>query len=116
MCWPVSVKGSALTARVPYEYPAEVAPGGRNAMDELEYQTWNGARERYPDGIPEKVETYLQRELLLIAKLKFAPYFLTVFDIVRFARRRGILCQGRGSAANSAVCYCLGITSVDPDR
>ena len=99
-----------------YEYPAEVAPGGRNAMDELEYQTWNGARERYPDGIPEKVESYLQRELLLIAKLKFAPYFLTVFDIVRFARSRGILCQGRGSAANSAVCYCLGITSVDPDR
>ncbi|MEC8806476.1 MAG: PHP domain-containing protein, partial [Pseudomonadota bacterium] len=99
-----------------YEYPDEVSPGGRDAMAELEYQTWNGAGERYPDGVPEKVETYLNRELALIAKMKFAPYFLTVFDIVRFARGRGILCQGRGSAANSAVCYCLGITSVDPDR
>ena len=99
-----------------YEYPSEVAPGGRNAMDELEYQTWNGANERYPDGVPKKVEAYLQRELLLIAKMKFAPYFLTVFDIVRFARSRNILCQGRGSAANSAICYCLFITSVDPDR
>ena len=82
----------------------------------LEYQTWNGAGERYPDGVPDKVAAYLERELALIAKMKFAPYFLTVFDIVRFARNRGILCQGRGSAANSAVCYCLGITSVDPDR
>ena len=99
-----------------YEYPDEVSPGGRDAMGELEYQTWNGARERYPDGIPRKVEDYLNRELVLIAKLSFAPYFLTVFDIVRFARSRGILCQGRGSAANSAVCYCLGITSVDPNR
>ena len=99
-----------------YEYPDEVSPGGRNAMQELEYQTWKGARDRYRDGIPAKVETYLNRELALIAKLEFAPYFLTVFDIVRFARGRGILCQGRGSAANSAVCYCLGITAVDPDR
>ena len=99
-----------------YEYPDEVSPGGRDAMGELEYQTWNGADERYPDGVPDKVAAYLERELALIAKMKFAPYFLTVFDIVRFARNRGILCQGRGSAANSAVCYCLGITSVDPDR
>ena len=99
-----------------YEYPDEVSPGGRDAMGELEYQTWNGANERYPDGVPDKVTAYLGRELALIAKMKFAPYFLTVFDIVRFARSRGILCQGRGSAANSAVCYCLGITSVDPDR
>ena len=99
-----------------YEYPDEVSPGGRDAMGELEYQTWNGANERYPDGVPDKVAAYLERELVLIAKMKFAPYFLTVFDIVRFARSRGILCQGRGSAANSAVCYCLGITSVDPDR
>ena len=99
-----------------YEYPDEVSPGGRDAMGELEYQTWNGAGERYPDGVPDKVAVYLERELALIAKMKFAPYFLTVFDIVRFARNRGILCQGRGSAANSAVCYCLGITSVDPDR
>ena len=99
-----------------YEYPDEVSPGGCDAMGELEYQTWNGAGERYPDGVPDKVAAYLERELALIAKMKFAPYFLTVFDIVRFARNRGILCQGRGSAANSAVCYCLGITSVDPDR
>jgi len=99
-----------------YEYPSEVAPGGRSAMQELEYQTWKGARERYRDGIPARVEAYLSRELALIARLEFAPYFLTVFDIVRFARSRGILCQGRGSAANSAVCYCLGITAVDPDR
>ena len=99
-----------------YEYPDEVSPGGRDAMGELEYQTWNGAGERYPDGVPDKVAAYLERELALIAKMKFAPYFLTVFDIVRFARNRGILCQGRGSAANSAVCYCLGITLVDPDR
>ena len=99
-----------------YEYPDEVSPGGRDAMGELEYQTWNGANERYPDGVPDKVTAYLGRELALIAKMKFAPYCLTVFDIVRFARSRGILCQGRGSAANSAVCYCLGITSVDPDR
>jgi error-prone DNA polymerase len=99
-----------------YEYPDEVSPGGRDAMAELEYQTWNGAAERYPDGVPAKVEDCLNRELALIAKLAFAPYFLTVFDIVRFARGRGILCQGRGSAANSAVCYCLGITSVDPAR
>ena len=99
-----------------YEYPDEVSPSGRDAMGELEYQTWNGAGERYPDGVPDKVAAYLERELALIAKMKFAPYFLTVFDIVRFARNRGILCQGRGSAANSAVCYCLGITSVDPDR
>ena len=99
-----------------YEYPDEVSPGGRDAMGELEYQTWNGAGERYPDGVPDKVAAYLERELALIAKMKFAPYFLTVIDIVRFARNRGILCQGRGSAANSAVCYCLGITSVDPDR
>ena len=99
-----------------YEYPDEVSPGGRDAMGELEYQTWNGAGERYPDGVPDKVAAYLERELALIAKMKFAPYFLTVFDIVRFARNRGILCQGRGSAANSAVCFCLGITAIDPVR
>ena len=93
----------------------EVSPGGRDAMGELEYQTWNGAGERYPDGVPDKVAAYLERELALIAKMKFAPYFLTVFDIVRFGPQSRHLCQGRGSAANSAVCYCLGITSVDPD-
>jgi error-prone DNA polymerase len=75
-----------------------------------------GARERYPDGVPAKVQGQLDHELTLIAELSYAPYFLTVHDIVGFARSRNILCQGRGSAANSAVCYCLGITTVDPDR
>jgi len=99
-----------------YEYPDELAPGGRTAMQELTYHTWQGAKKRFPDGVDDRVKTYLQHELALIEKLQFAPYFLTVFDIVRFARGRGILCQGRGSAANSAVCYCLGITAVDPSR
>ena len=71
---------------------------------------------RYPGGVPERTREALKHELALIAALDYAPYFLTVHDIVRFARARGILCQGRGSAANSAVCYCLGITEVDPAR
>ena len=99
-----------------YEYPEEIIPNGRSVMDELIYQTWQGAERRYPDGIPSEVNNYLKKELALIAKLNYAPYFLTVFDIVRFARSRNILCQGRGSAANSAVCYCLDITAVDPAR
>ena len=99
-----------------YEYPEEIIPNGRSVMDELIYQTWQGAERRYPDGIPNEVNNYLKKELALIAKLNYAPYFLTVFDIVRFARSRDILCQGRGSAANSAVCYCLDITAVDPAR
>ena len=97
-----------------YEYPCEVDGGEPDAVDELERQTWIGAGRRYPGGTPRKVEAILKREIALIRKLNFASYFLTVFDIVRFARSRGILCQGRGSAANSAVCYCMGITSVDP--
>ena len=99
-----------------YEYPEEIIPNGRSVMGELIYQTWQGAERRYPDGIPNEVNNYLKKELALIAKLNYAPYFLTVFDIVRFARSRDILCQGRGSAANSAVCYCLDITAVDPAR
>ena len=99
-----------------YEYPDELTTAGRTAMQELTYHTWQGAKNRFPDGIDDHVKTYLRHELALIEKLRFAPYFLTVFDIVRFARGRGILCQGRGSAANSAVCYCLGITAVDPSR
>ena len=77
---------------------------------------WKGAETRYPEGIPERTREALTYELKLIASLDYAPYFLTVHDIVRFARSKGILCQGRGSAANSAVCYCLGITEVDPAR
>jgi len=98
-----------------YEYLEEVADG-RAPQDELARLTRQGAAERYPDGVPDRVRAQLDHELALIAQLGYAPYFLTVHDIVRFARRRGILCQGRGSAANSAVCYVLGITAVDPAR
>ncbi|SLN39007.1 error-prone DNA polymerase [Oceanibacterium hippocampi] len=99
-----------------YEYPKELSSSGRSPQEELEHLTRAGAAKRYPDGVPEKVRTALGHELDLIGSLGYAPYFLTVEDIVRFARGRGILCQGRGSAANSAVCYCLGITAVDPAR
>ena len=75
-----------------------------------------GMTRRFPNGISVKVREQIEHELKLIAELKYEPYFLTVFDIVRFARSKGILCQGRGSAANSAVCYCLGITEIDPAR
>jgi error-prone DNA polymerase len=99
-----------------YEYPAEPVPAGRTPDAELAHLAWTGAAGRYPDGIPEKVRAQIEHELALIAVLRYASYFLTVHDIVRFARSRGILCQGRGSAANSAVCYCIGITAVDPAR
>ena len=99
-----------------YEYPAEPVAAGRTPDAELARLTWRGAAERYPDGISTKVRAQLEHELTLIAELSYAAYFLTVHDIVRFARSREILCQGRGSAANSAVCFCLGITAVDPDR
>jgi error-prone DNA polymerase len=99
-----------------YEYPKETVPEGRSPQQYLEHLTWKGAAERWPDGIPEKVLKQLNYELPLIEKLDFARYFLTVHDIVAYARGLDppILCQGRGSAANSAVCYCLGITAVDP--
>jgi error-prone DNA polymerase len=93
-----------------YNYPIE----SEDAPAELERLTWEGAAERYPAGVPQKVRDMLVHELALILELHFAAFFLTVHEIVRFARGRGILCQGRGSAANSAVCYCLGITAVDP--
>ncbi len=99
-----------------YEYPDEVVPEGRQPIEYLAELTWSGAAERYPGGIPDKVRELLLRELALIEQLQFEPYFLTVYDLIRFARSRGILCQGRGSAANSAVCYCIGVTSVDPAR
>jgi len=99
-----------------YEYPEEVSEGGGSAQDVLTRLTWEGATVRYADGIPDGVARQLRHELGLIDKLDYAPYFLTVHDVVRFARSRDILCQGRGSAANSAVCYCLGITAVDPAR
>jgi error-prone DNA polymerase len=99
-----------------YEYPDEQVEGFCNTQDALANLTYEGAAYRYPQGIPDKVRTNLEHELKLIAQLQYAPYFLTVYDIVRFARSQNILCQGRGSAANSAVCYCLGVTEVDPDR
>ena len=99
-----------------YEYPDEMTEEGRTPQEELAARTWAGAHRRYPRGVPQRVQAALVHELALIGSLAYAPYFLTVEDIVRFARTRGILCQGRGSAANSAVCYCLGITAVDPGK
>ncbi|MGC2643702.1 MAG: error-prone DNA polymerase, partial [Pseudolabrys sp.] len=99
-----------------YEYPDEQVKGFGDAQDALVHLTYEGAARRYPQGLPDKVRANLEHELKLIAQLQYAPYFLTVYDIVRFARAQNILCQGRGSAANSAVCYCLGVTEVDPDR
>jgi error-prone DNA polymerase len=97
-----------------YEYPDEVVPPNHDAQSWLETLTWRHAAQRYDEGIPQKVEKLLHEELKLIKKLDYAPYFLTIHDIVRVANDKGILCQGRGSAANSAVCYVLGITCVDP--
>jgi DNA-directed DNA polymerase III PolC len=99
-----------------HEYPDGTREGFTTQQDALIHFTFLGAAERYPNGIPEKVKHTLHAELALIASRSYAPYFLTVHDIVRFARSRGILCQGRGSAANSAVCFCLGITEVDPEH
>jgi error-prone DNA polymerase len=99
-----------------YHYPSEVREDGRTAMETLVDATWKGAEDRYDGRVPDSVKTRVEYEFRLIEELDYAPYFLTVHDIVRFARSRSILCQGRGAAANSAVCYCLGVTAVDPDR
>ena len=99
-----------------YEYPEELAPRGMTPFQFLEQLSWTGARGRFPDGIPDKVRQQILHELALIQEMKYEAYFLTVWDLVRFAREQGILCQGRGSAANSAVCYSLGVTSVDPSK
>ncbi|MBB3997481.1 error-prone DNA polymerase [Aureimonas pseudogalii] len=99
-----------------YQYPEEREFPDLTPQEALTKLTWDGAADRYPEGLPSDVTRNLEHELRLIEKLDYAPYFLTVNAIVRFARSRGILCQGRGSAANSAVCYVLGITSIDPDR
>ena len=97
-----------------YEYPEELVPAGETAISYLRSLTEEGLMRRFPDGVPDKVRAMVEYELALIAELKYEPYFLTVHDIVRFARSRGILCQGRGSAANSTVCYALQITEVNP--
>jgi error-prone DNA polymerase len=99
-----------------YQYPHEVCIPGLTPQKALEQSTWEGAAKRYPEGLPDTVTTSLKHELTLIESLGYAPYFLTVNSIVQFARSQNILCQGRGSAANSAVCYVLGITSIDPER
>ena len=99
-----------------YSYPREIVPEGWESVEWLRHLSELGLSERYPQGIPHGVQIQVDHELEVIGKLSFSAYFLTVYDIVRFARSRGILCQGRGSAANSAVCYVLGITSVDPSR
>ena len=99
-----------------YQYPEEKLHPELTPQQALAKLTWEGAAERYPEGVTGKVRRNLDHELALIEKLEYAPYFLTVNSIVRFARSKGILCQGRGSAANSSVCYVLGITSIDPDR
>ncbi len=99
-----------------YEYPEEIVPPGHTPTSHLRALVFEGLPWRYPEGVPTAVLEQVEHELALIAELRYEPYFLTVADIVRFARDRGILCQGRGSAANSAVCYCLGITEVDPAR
>ena len=99
-----------------YEYPEELCPPGTTPLEYLQQLAWEGADRRYPGGVPDKVRGLIEHELALIAELRYEAYFLTVWDLVRFARSRGILCQGRGSAANSAVCFCLEVTSVDPDR
>ncbi|SEW44657.1 error-prone DNA polymerase, DnaE-like [Cognatiyoonia koreensis] len=125
--WPHAIRATrALADRIDfslhdlrYEYPHEIVPDGTTAMEELERLTWAGAAQRYPQGVPAHVQNTILKEFDLIASKKIARYFLTIHDIVRFAREDAvppILCQGRGSAANSAVCFCLGITAVDPNE
>ena len=112
----IAARCSFSLACLRYEYPEEIVPPGATPSGHLRAITEAGLARRFPAGVPEKVHTLVEHELALIAELAYEPYFLTVHDIVRFARERNILCQGRGSAANSAVCYALGITEVDPAR
>ena len=125
--WPHAVRAARDVAdacrfdleELAYEYPREAVPEGMPPLDRLEQLTWQGAQWRYPDGVSPEIMALLKKELAMIEKLDIARYFLTVHDLVRFARHEAtppILCQGRGSAANSAVCYVLGITAVDPAR
>jgi error-prone DNA polymerase len=114
--WEIAERCSFSLDQLTYTYPTEELEDGLTAQDRLEKLTWEGAARRYPDGLPDNVATQLRHELNLIERMDYAPYFLTVESIVRFARSQQILCQGRGSAANSAVCYVLGVTSIDPVR
>lgn len=99
-----------------YEYPEEITSEGRTAQEELVFLSWQGAKDFYGEPLPQKVITAIEHELKFVEEMNYAPYFLTVYDIVKFARNEGILCQGRGSAANSTICFVLGITSVDPTK
>jgi len=120
--WPRAVEHTMeIVARIGFdlgqlreEYPDEPVPPGKSAMQHLTDLTWAGAAWRYPKGVPDKVADQLREELRLIGKMNYPNYFLTVHDIVQEARAMGILCQGRGSAANSSVCFCLGVTAIDP--
>lgn len=103
-------------AELKYEYPEELTTEGRTPQEEIQFLAWEGAKEHYGNNIPDKISHSINYELKFIKEMNYAAYFLTVYDIVRFARKQGILCQGRGSAANSTICYCLGITSVDPTK
>ncbi|HEY5289050.1 MAG TPA: error-prone DNA polymerase, partial [Caulobacteraceae bacterium] len=122
--WPAAVERTAeVAARVgfdlgqlKYEYPDEPVPPGKSPIAHLTDLAWRGAAWRYPAGVPDKVSRLLGHELALIEELDYPNYFLTVHDIVAWARGKGILCQGRGSAANSVVCFCLGVTAVDPTQ
>jgi error-prone DNA polymerase len=114
----VAIAGSCAfsLAELKYEYPREITPEGHTPTSWLRQLTEEGVQRRFPGGEPPAVRAMIEHELALIGRLRYEPYFLTVADIVRWARSQGILCQGRGSAANSAVCYCLGVTAVDPAR
>ncbi len=125
--WPYAIRATRHVADditfslddLVYEYPHEIEPEGRTAQEELEHLTWKGAARRYPEGVSDRIRAVIEKEFALIREKKIARYFLTINDIVRFAREEAappILCQGRGSAANSAVCFCLGITAVDPEE
>lgn len=114
LCQRIADECSFTLDELCYEYPTELAPPGTAPMDFLRQLTWEGANRRYPTGVPSSVQQTLEHELKLIEELRYEAYFLTVYDIVNFARQQNILCQGRGSAANSAVCFCLHITSVNP--
>ncbi len=112
----VSERCAFSLSDIRYRYPAERLPDGTTSAAFLRRVTWEGARERFGGRVPARVREQIERELALIEELDYPGYFLTMWEIVRFCRERGILCQGRGSAANSAVCYCLGITAVDPTK